>query len=541
MTPEQCLARYDALMAERSSKDAVIDLVDRFVVPGRGRLYSSDEENAVDWKHRELYDETAGLSAQTLAASIHGAMTSPAIKWFQFSFKQAALNSNPAAAGWLSDARDLIHADLSDSNFNTEVLETYMSDVCFGDAVLGHTITEDNKDHFLNHDIKGVFYEMDFHDHAKALFVKREYTISSIHEEFGWLPKSLEDLVIKSPERAATEKREVVHAIYYCPKNKGADTSKLLAPDKRPFQEKFILVEGAEQLNKKPQGYYEFPAYVLRWGRVAGSKHSYSPAINCLGTILSLNQLIEIILGQAEKAVDPPIMVMDRGVLGNVDMRAGKQTVVRSMESIREFVTGARFDISQLERSQLIQAIRNSFYIDQLQLKESPAMTATEANIRYELMQRLLGPALTRIRIDLLDRLLERKFYAAVRAGRIPQPPDVVLQSGATYDIEYVGPWSRAQKADSVMAMEQSLMYIANLAGTVQMPELLDNFEIDQLMRQIAIERGMAPRFIKDEEKRDMERQQRAQMQQQMQEMQMMQAGASAMKDIGASGMVNNE
>jgi hypothetical protein len=542
MTPQDTLRRYDSLESERAAKDEVIDLIDRFVIPGRGQLYTTSDENAIDWKHRELYDETAGLAAQTLSASIHGAMTSPAIKWFQFAFKNAALNSDPIAAAWLGKARDLIYTDLMDSNFNTEVIETYLSDVTYGDAVLGHQIDRaTGSDYFRNHDVRHCFYEMDYRDQPVGLFVKREYTVNQIQKEFGWLPDTLQEIQDESPDRAAIEKREVVHAIYYVPENALADISVTLAPGSRPYKEEFILVEGAEVLNKEDLGYYEFPAYVLRWGRVAGSKHSYSPAINCLGTILSLNQLIEVILGQAEKAVDPPVLTVDRGIIGDVDLRAGGQTTVRSLDAVREFITNGRFDVSQLERQQLINSIRSSFYIDQLELKESPAMTATEANIRYELMQRLLGPSLTRIRIDLLDRLLTRKFHSAMRLGRIDQPPQIVAELQAQYDIEYIGPWSRAQKADSVMAMEQSLMYVAQLAGSVNMPQLLDNFELDDLMRQIAIERGMAPKFIRDKKVIEAERAAKLQQQQEMQEMQMAESAARASKDFAAAGETSEQ
>ncbi len=540
MTPQECIRTYEALKAERAGKDEVIDLIGRFVIPGKGNLYTSSDENAVDWKHRELYDETAVLAAQTLAASIHGAMTNPANRWFQFSFRQHELNSNVEAAAWISDARDLIYNDLMDSNWNTEINETYLSDVCFGDAILGHSIDQNGADTFLNHDVKGTYYAYDYRGELIGLYVVRDVTLEAIYREYEYLPKDLYDVVANEPYKAAVEKREVLQAIYFEPKNKGADTSKLLSAAQRPYQEKFILVDGPdgpEQLNTDESGYYEFPAYVLRWGRVAGSKFSYSPAIMCLGTILSLNQLVELILANSEKAVDPPLLTLDRGVIGNVDMRAGGQTSVRSLDAIKEFVTGARFDVSQLERQQLVTAIRQAFFVDQLELKQSPAMTATEVTARVEHMQRLMGPALTRVKSDLLDKMLQRKFFAAVRGGRLPEPPQIVLDAGATFDIEYVGPWSRAQKSDSIAAMEQSLMYVAQLAANTNNEALLDNFDTDAIVREISLERGMAPRFIRDEGERQAIRQQRAEAQQaqaqaqmQLQQAQANQANANAGK-----------
>ena len=139
------------------------------------------------------------------------------------------------------------------------------------------------------------------------------------------------------------------------------------------------------------------PAYVLRWGRAAGSKFGYSPAINCLSDILTLNQLVEFTLKAAEKVIDPPVLSRQRGVIGDLDLYPGGNTVVRDPRDVVPFESGARFDVSNIEREKLIETIRQSFFVDQLELKQSPAMTATEVNVRYELMQKLLGPALSRM------------------------------------------------------------------------------------------------------------------------------------------------
>ncbi len=541
MQDQQLIQTYYALESDRASKSAVLDLVDRFISPGRGRLYETDEENSVDYRSRELYDETAGIAAQTLAAAIHSAMTNPVSRFFDFRFNDDKLNSHVGASSWLANVRDLVYSDLMDSNFNVEVIETYLSDVLFGDALLTHSIDKSGADYFRNLDVKNTFFTVDFRDRIDGLYVKREYTLDALQREFGWLPDGLQEIVNEAPHRSAIEKREVLHVIYRDTSKKNVDTSKVLAPAARPFQEKFILFEGASTLNREPQGYYEMPGYLLRWSRVAGSKHSFSPAINILGTVMSLNQLVEVILAQAEKAVDPPVITLDRGVVSAVDLRAGGQTVVRDMNAIREFVTSARFDVSQLERQQLIASIRSAFYVDQLELRAGPQKTATEVNVLYQQMQRIIGPSLTRVRMDLLDPLLQRKFAAVVRQGRAGQVPQAVIDSQATFDVQYTGAWNRAQRADNAAAMEQSLMFISQLVGAVQQPQLLDNFDMDALAREIALERGVAAKFITDEKLVANIRAKRAEQQQIQQELAAAESTGKAAKDLATAESKMNE
>jgi hypothetical protein len=108
--------------------------------------------------------------------------------------------------------------------------------------------------------------------------------------------------------------------------------------------------------------------------------------------------------------------------------------------------------------------VKRIYHVDQLELKESPAMSATEVMVRYELMNRLLGPTMGRLQNDLLDPLVTNTFKMLYRAGQFPQAPDKVLDSGGVMNVEYSGPLSRAQKSDEVASVERWLGDIANFS-----------------------------------------------------------------------------
>ena len=55
-------------------------------------------------------------------------------------------------------------------------------------------------------------------------------------------------------------------------------------------------------------------------------------------------------------------------------------------------------------------------------------MTATEVQVRYELMQRLLGPTLGRFQSEFLNPLIERVFGIMFRANAFLPAPEIFLK-----------------------------------------------------------------------------------------------------------------
>jgi hypothetical protein len=141
-------------------------------------------------------------------------------------------------------------------------------------------------------------------------------------------------------------------------------------------------------------GYNEFPYLVPRWSKATGEIFGRSPSYNALPDIKTLNKAVEIGLKAWAKAIDPPLLVQDDGVIGRVRTTPAGITVVRNDGAVKPLQIGSNWQITDLKENQLRTAIRQAFYSDQLQLQDGPQMTATEVQVRYELMQRLLGPTL---------------------------------------------------------------------------------------------------------------------------------------------------
>jgi len=491
--------RYDALVSQRKTVEDVWEVINQLVVPFRGDFFRDiTSEHAVTWRdNREIFDSTAVDAANTLAASIHGSLTSPAIRWFELAFRDETLMEAQEPRAWLENAAHKCFQALQESNFNLEANETYLDLVTYGTSMIIEEVDEKNgqfqKIIFQSVPVEEMWFEQDWEGQAYRAYRRYMWTPVQIVTKFG--EKGCpQDIITKSlTSQGMDVKEKVIMCIYPRPDKQDAKISGMLAPKERPWGMKYILHKDAYELGEEG-GYYENPAFVPRWRKTSKSMWGHGPAMIALPDILTINALVELILKATEKVVDPPTKVTERGLLSDLDLEPAGLTVVRTMDSMEPYESGARFDVSQLQREELKQSIRSIFFVDQLELKESPAMTATEVQTRYELMQRLLGPTLGRLQSDYLDPLVQRTFNILYRAGQFGEPPAIVFDSSGELDIIYTGPLVRAQRADIAQGVTRWVASLAELGEVT--PDVLDVPNWDAIAKELASLEGVPAKLM---------------------------------------------
>lgn len=468
MNPKEIKDNFERLKSDRSTVQETWDIIERFIYPiGGGKFFNPlQSEGEMQWRRRDIYDDTAINGADVLAASLHGSLTSPAVKWFDLRFGSDELNNHNESKEWLEKCGQIVWSNIQQSNFNMAIAEGYLDLVSFGNLAFNHEPISQLQwkgMRFGAMPLREMFFDEDDEGRVWAQYRLLQWTPSQIVAKFG---EDTPDKIIKLAEKADTVKIDLIYCIYASTENMNADTSRVLASDKRPYQACYVLSDSAEKIGKT-HGYYEIPAYIVRWRRAPGSRWGYGPGHLAISTTLTLNELVKMVLENAEKVIDPANLVAERGVFSDLNLRAGGHTVVRDIDkSIKPYESGARFDVGALQVNELRDMINRLFKVDQLELKESPAMSATEVLVRYELMNRLLGPTMGRLQSDLLDPLVKNTFLMLFRAGQFPDMPEQVKKStqDEIMNVEYVGPLSRAQKSDEVAAVERWLGSLANLA-----------------------------------------------------------------------------
>ncbi len=533
MKNEQIIKRLEHLTAERKTIDYTWQTIEKYITPYRGQFFEDQtSEHEQNWRKREIFDSTAINACQTLSASIHGSITSPAFRWFDLQFRVDQLNQTQEAKEWLDDTADRIYNALQESNFNLEVGECYTDLVSYGTSVVleeftGDELTGENIElTFSAVPIKEAYFEED-HKGGIATFYRRlMWTPSQIISKFG--EENVPEKINALQASGKTDRMEVIYCIW---KRKGIDeVDGIVAPEKRPYAYRYLLKEGCCMLGEEG-GYYEMPAYAPRWRKTSESKWGNSPAMNALNDVLTLNELVELILRSAEKVIDPPWVTTMNNIMSDLDMRPAGLNVVRDPSKLMPMNSAARFDVSQLQKSDLVQAIQKAFYMDQLQLKDSPAMTATETMARMELMQRTLGPTLGRLQSDLLDPLISRTLNILFRSGQLKELPESLQQMGGDIDVSYVGSLSRSQKMDGIANVER---YLGLLGGIAQFkPEVLDLFNQDKAARDLGVDLNIPAAYLNSDEDVQALREQRAAQQQAQFESENMKMGGEAMQAVG--------
>ena len=525
--------RFDSLVENRKTLEDTFQVVEKFVVPFRGEFFKPmSEEQEVDWRRREIFDSTAIMACQTLASSMQGALTSPSVKWFTLGFRQQELNHDNESMRWIEECENKVYEALQDSAFNLEASEFYLDLSSYGTSVLVEEVDDDTEEwkgiDFSAAPIVDVYFEEEAKGNVKILYRRLKWLPLQIMDKFG--ETNCPDWVIEAHKKAANTRIEIIFCVYNREAKKNADTSKFLASAERPFGCKYIFHKDASMIGVEG-GKYEMPAFIARFRKVAGSRWGHSPAFVCLSDILTLNQLTEETLEALGKVIDPSTIVTERGLLSDLDLGRGGLTVAKSKDDIWAYESKARFDVGELKIDRLQSAINQAYFVDQLQLKESPAMTATEVQVRYELMQRLLGPTLGRLQQDFLDPLISRTFNILMRAKRLPNPPEIVVEMKAEYDVAYIGPLPRAQRMQIVESINQFVGNMANVAEVF--PQVLDIPDMDEIAREVARLSGVPAKLIRDEKAVQKERDEKAERQQKMAMAAAAQEAGKAAQEVG--------
>ena len=533
MDSQTLMQRFGFLVTERSTAEERWDTIRAYIAPYRGEFFAVvDSENAVDLESGEIFDGTALQSAQVLASNLHGNLTSAYVQWFALSFRDSKLNDDPDAREWLEECGEAVWRALNESNFSHEIAENYLDLTTFASTfIFAEAGEEPGEIIFQALPLKQCYFEEGPSGGISHFYRWLRWTPLQLLEKFGEgsLPPDIADKA-KGAQASAT-KEDVIFCIYPR-KGKKRPAGRRLPPARRAWGAKYMLKRSNEMLGKEI-GYYEMPVFVSHWAKVSESKWGHGPSHVAIYDVQALNRQEMLTLNALEKVIDPPQKATERGIIGDLDLRASGLTIVRSMDELKPMTFGTEWNVVDMQRDNRRAMIREYYMISRLDLKESPAMTATEVERRWQQMQKLLGPTLGRIQTGLLAPVIETVFMILMRAGRLPEPPGAVMQ-GAELDIEYTGPLPVAQKADVAAAIERELGLAANLAATYG-PEVLDAVDATKALQEHARITAVPAKILRSDLEIRKLRKDREAAAAEAKQMEQLSQGAAAAKDLAGA------
>ena len=480
------------------------------------------------------YDSTAELGLNDLAASMHGTLTPTSMVWSSFKLRDNRLNQVKEIMDWLEICANSMTTARNQSNFRSEIHEVYLDLSGFGQGCI---FIEEKPIYYPG--FNGLQYKSltnseyctSENAEGKVDTVYREFelTAAAAIRKFGKenLGKKITDTADKKP----FDKFKFLHCVY--PKEMEFTPLK-----GKPFVSYYIGLDDQNLIASS--AYWEFPFIVPRWSKASGEDYGRGRGHIALPDVKTLNKAKEFGLKAWAKDLDPPTFERDGGVIGSLKMYPGGRNIARDKDSIWMLDHKIRYDVSQIKEESLRQSIRQVFFSDQLNLPEKSEMREMEVAVRYELMQRILGPALGRFEGEGLNPLIEREFGIMMRAtsGKypvLPPPPLILARMGINeIDIEYEGPLAKSQRHHEMTRMQKVIAFASQI-GQVY-PDVYDNFDRDEVIRIAAEVEGMPSRAMNSIEEIQVIRDQRAKLQAEEKKKQDMERLAAGLKDAAPMG-----
>jgi hypothetical protein len=446
----------------------------KYVQPAKNDPYGWRAKG--DKRGDELLDATAIHSNELLSSALHSMLTNPSVPWFGITTGNEELDNNDDARAWLSDAVRVMHNVLNSSNFQTEIHELYLDEGSFGTGAI--LIEEDDID-VVRFQARSIF-ELYILENDKGIvdtiFRKFKMNLHQIKQKFGeeWMDAEMQNECKNDPY---TKEYEIIHAIM--PRENGMDYAS--AKNSKEYKIAAYYVLKDKNILLSEGGYKEFPWAVPRWTKIAGEVYGRSPAMKALPDIKMLNKMMESIIKAAQLQIAPPLAVPDDGFILPVKMQPFGITYYRSgtQDEIKPLFQNIRLDLSREMVESTRYKIQQAFFIDQLQLRDGPQMTATEVMQRTDEQLRLLAPILGRQHNELLKPLITRVFNICSRKKLFKPVPSIIAKKNVEFI--YSSQIAKVQRAAEIGNINKVISAIAPIIQS--QPETIDYFDGDKILK----------------------------------------------------------
>jgi hypothetical protein len=497
---DNLIRRHDRLKSERSVWEAHWQEIAERVWPDRALFISKVPRTEGEKRTEKMFDATAALALTRFAAAMESMLTPRTAKWHRLRVADEKLNEQPAVQRYLDEITNILFRVRysARSNFSSQMHESYMSLGAFGtggilvDDMLGQGIR------YKSCDLANLYFCENRHGIVDTVHREFQYTARQAVQHFdeAKLPGKILTLAEKHPD----EKFTFVH----CVKPNEERAAGRRDYKGMAFASYYLCLE--ERCIVEEGGYRTMPYALGRYITTPSETYGRSPAMLVLPEVKMLNEMRKTDLRARHRALDPPLLLQEDGVLQAFQMHPGALNFgglnERGEEMVKALRYEGRIDLSTetLEMSQRV--INDAFLVTLFQiLVDAPNMTATEAMLRAQEKGALLAPTMGRQQSEMLGPQIEREIDILAHAGMLPEMPPELLEAGGDVEIEYVSPLNRAQRAEDGVAILRTFEAVAPLAEID--PEVKFAFDWVKAARELASINGMPSKILRSDDEID--------------------------------------
>lgn len=503
--------RYSTLKNHRQLYMSLWQDISENMSPSTGWFDKDKGEKKRTIDYKKFIDSTPRQAISILSSGMQSGITSPSRSWFSLALSIGQRDVPNSVEIWLSSVKNLIEDILSASNIYQCLHQLYEEVATYG---TGCMIVDPDFENVVN----GITFTVGEYVLGKTAGDKidtfgREFckTVGETVETFG-LDNVSDGVKQRYQNGDIDSKVTIFHMIL---PNVGRDAQKI-DNQNMPFLSVY-WEDGNDKAPLRVGGYKFFPVICPRW-RTKATSDIYGMGIGqeVLGDVKMLQEMNKEKLIGLAKITRPPLQVSSN-VPGTVNMRPDGITrfngttdqAVRPVYQVPLDMNAVEYAIAQVE-----QRINKAFYVDIFSMLQTITQekTAREVEELHSEKLMMLGPIFEMFKMEVLDILINLIFNYALDAGIVPPAPEDI--QGQELNIEYVSMVAQAQKMSGVVATNQYLGVMYNLAQAN--PSVLDNLNFDAITRKVAKMIGVEPIMLNDEEVVAQIREQRAQEQAQM-------------------------
>ena len=528
--------RFDQLKSERGTWESHWEEIAARVLPRyKDNFQSIAAMNTKgEKKTNEMYDATAALGLERFAAAMESMLTPRNQRWHRLRPTDPDLFKMRDVRLWFEQATDVLfkHRYAPQANFASQQHENYIGLGAFGTGAIFVDAHSDGGLRYQAINLAEMLFDLNHQGVVDTSFRKFFMTARQLKQRqdlglFNQLPENVTSQMEKHPDR----KFEVIHCIK---PNENLDTTRSDARGMK-FSSYYILVEGQHELSMN--GYHTFRYAVSRYVTGPGEIYGRSPAMLALPAIKVLNEQKKTMLKQGHRVVDPVLLVHDDGVLDTFSLRPGSLNPggvnAQGQRMIHELPTGnlaAGQELMDMERG----VINEAFLVNLFQiLVETPQMTATEVLERAREKGALLSPTMGRQQSEGLGPTIEAELDILARQGLLPPMPQVMIEAGSEFEIEYDSPLSRSQRAEEAAGYLRTFESASLMAQTTGDLSPLDWFNQDVIIPKLADINAVPASWMQDQDTVTKIRQGRAEAQEKQQALDAAPGMAGMIKAVG--------
>ncbi len=459
-----------------------------------------------------IFDSTPEQSRRDLASSMGSLLMSKSRKWFIGSTGDDDLDNDDEVKIWLEETSEKLFNAIYNpkARFVQRTKEVNDELVTFGTAVLfiGKSRNGQNL-MFRSVPLSRAFIRENSDGVVDTIFVRDSLTARQAADRYG--KDKIGRMTREHLNDKDAKKDKKFDFIQIVKPRKVRDTGKIDNLN-MPWSDTIIDLESKHQVRKS--GFEEFPFAVPRWDTSSSELYGRSPAMIALPDSLTLQAMGETLLTAGQKAVDPPLLVVDDSVFGSIRSFPGGLTTIdadaardSAFSPVTPLFTGANIPLGREMQQDARELVQQAFFRDVLRLPAGgPQMTAFEIAQRREEFVRSVGPVFGQLEEDYPSKLVDITFSIMLRQDGFKRPPDVLIGR----DIKWVtrSPVERARRQIEAVAMTQAMELLIPFQQSN--PDLMDHFDVDQIVRDTDDIFGFPSSWLKPQDQVDGIRQARA-------------------------------